>query len=526
MRHFSRAGKRKKEEARRSAVASEPGKKSDPLLDLHGAIGNKGVAKLLQDKFQISKPGDPLEQEADRLAAEMIASPESAETSSSGSSKQSDSKTPDGIRSEMGRRLGTDLSDVKINDGSAANSAADKLGARAFTSGSSIGFGKGEYAPGTTEGRRLIAHELAHAGQQKQGRSPQGVVQRDEDPKKPQPPKTPYDKVVVDRAKKKLDLLKKFVTEYTTRAGRKQRSTKELDKVLKAREKMDTEGDNPFAEIEKRGELEKRRMAALNKQPVSIDVSETEIKFHVKFHVRFEDPKMEGKFGELKSSLVRGIDLVWNKTLTGDVFGGRRLKIEPEVVKIAATAARDQNYWLITVRSSETGSVTYAGCKLDQPPPDTPTSVTDPTCDGGVMSIPPSHISMPDILGHELLHLFGFVDRYMMKTITGPGKKPRTVIESTRKTGGRPDPLGAETGPALSEDLAFLLDNLGVYEMEESRGLDTLRDLESKGMTLTEVQAEIHRQEEIIQNGYDPHSLLPIRKDFTDKVIKSAEDLD
>src|SRR5262249_8700215 len=149
--------------------------------------------------------------------------------------------------------------------GSAANNAADKLGAHAFTSGRAIGFGKGEDAPGKTEGGRLIAHELAHAGQQKQGRSPQGGGQRDQDPKKPQPPKTPYDKVVVERAKKKLDLLNKFVTEYTTRAGRKQRSTSELDKALKAREKMDTEGDNPFAEIEKRGELEKRRMSALNK---------------------------------------------------------------------------------------------------------------------------------------------------------------------------------------------------------------------------------------------------------------------
>src|SRR5262249_37284550 len=119
MKHLPRTHKRKEDDDHRSTVGSQQGK-SDPLLDLHAAIGNKGVATLLQDKLQISKPGDPLEQEADRLAAEMIASTESAETgSSSGSSKQGDSKTPDGIRSEMGRRLGTDLGDVKINDGSA-----------------------------------------------------------------------------------------------------------------------------------------------------------------------------------------------------------------------------------------------------------------------------------------------------------------------------------------------------------------------------------------------------------------------
>jgi hypothetical protein len=44
--------------------------------------------------------------------------------------------------------------------------AATALNARAFTVGRHIGFAAGEYAPGTGDGRRLIAHELAHVVQQ------------------------------------------------------------------------------------------------------------------------------------------------------------------------------------------------------------------------------------------------------------------------------------------------------------------------------------------------------------------------
>src|SRR5262249_2600511 len=42
-------------------------------------------------------------------------------------------------------------------------------GALAFTVGRDIVFGRGQYSPGTFEGRRLIAHELAHVVQQSGG---------------------------------------------------------------------------------------------------------------------------------------------------------------------------------------------------------------------------------------------------------------------------------------------------------------------------------------------------------------------
>ncbi len=63
-------------------------------------------------------------------------------------------------------RFGEDFSSVRIHVGGGADLAARVLGARAFTLGSDIGFAAGEYRPGDSEGRRLLAHELAHTLQQ------------------------------------------------------------------------------------------------------------------------------------------------------------------------------------------------------------------------------------------------------------------------------------------------------------------------------------------------------------------------
>ena len=62
----------------------------------------------------------------------------------------------------MEGRFGSRLDDVHIHTDREATVAARALGARAFTLGRAIAFDEGEYAPETTPGRRLLAHELAH----------------------------------------------------------------------------------------------------------------------------------------------------------------------------------------------------------------------------------------------------------------------------------------------------------------------------------------------------------------------------
>ena len=69
-------------------------------------------------------------------------------------------------RAQMEDRLGFDFSGVRVHaDAQAANSAR-AVGARAYTIGSDVVFGAGEYAPRSREGQRLIAHELTHVRQQ------------------------------------------------------------------------------------------------------------------------------------------------------------------------------------------------------------------------------------------------------------------------------------------------------------------------------------------------------------------------
>lgn len=75
-----------------------------------------------------------------------------------------------------------DFSGVGIRRDKVAATDAAGYGARAFTEGATISFGEGEWRPGTTEGRRLIAHELAHTMQQ--SAVPANAIQRDEETEK------------------------------------------------------------------------------------------------------------------------------------------------------------------------------------------------------------------------------------------------------------------------------------------------------------------------------------------------------
>jgi hypothetical protein len=72
----------------------------------------------------------------------------------------------EGERAFFERRFGADFSRVRIHDDSAAADAALAIGAPAYAYGRHIAFARGQYAPGTSRGRHLLAHELAHTLQQ------------------------------------------------------------------------------------------------------------------------------------------------------------------------------------------------------------------------------------------------------------------------------------------------------------------------------------------------------------------------
>ncbi len=76
---------------------------------------------------------------------------------------------PPGVSRDLAPIVGSPVDNVRVHDDAAAASQARFLDASAFTVGRDIFFGAREYAPATTRGRRLIAHEVAHTVQQGSG---------------------------------------------------------------------------------------------------------------------------------------------------------------------------------------------------------------------------------------------------------------------------------------------------------------------------------------------------------------------
>jgi len=72
-------------------------------------------------------------------------------------------------RAFMESRFGYDFSGVRLHSGAAAEQSARAVNANAYTVGHNIVFGAGQFAPGTRQGRQLIAHELTHVVQQNGG---------------------------------------------------------------------------------------------------------------------------------------------------------------------------------------------------------------------------------------------------------------------------------------------------------------------------------------------------------------------
>jgi outer membrane protein OmpA-like peptidoglycan-associated protein len=150
------------------------------------------AALMPQAKLAVGEPGDAYEREADRVAEEVLTT--TAHTAVSGASARiqrlagapsgQTSAMPDSVnealsvpgrqlepalRQEMEGRFGHDFSRVRVHQGAAAEQSARDVGAHAYTVGQDIVFDAGRFAPGTQEGRRLIAHELTHVVQQSGG---------------------------------------------------------------------------------------------------------------------------------------------------------------------------------------------------------------------------------------------------------------------------------------------------------------------------------------------------------------------
>ncbi|MGD8359185.1 MAG: DUF4157 domain-containing protein, partial [Lysobacterales bacterium] len=143
----------------------------------------------LQRKLSIGAENDPLEQEADRVADQvMTMSPQRPENGAplriqriaghvSGDSAfapasvdrvlaASGRPLEPVLQRDMGQRFGYDFSEVRIHTGAEAEQSAQDVNAFAYTVGNNIVFGAERFDPCSFDGRRLIAHELTHVVQQ------------------------------------------------------------------------------------------------------------------------------------------------------------------------------------------------------------------------------------------------------------------------------------------------------------------------------------------------------------------------
>jgi hypothetical protein len=148
----------------------------------------------IQTKLAVSQPGDVYEQKADRVAEQVMrmsagqrcsdcASEEKRKPLQRKAEKSFETLTPAVSDSFVGNigpgrpldsstreffepRFGHDFSNVRIHTGAKAAESARAVNALAYTAGRDVVFGAAQYAPETTKGKSLLAHELAHTVQQ------------------------------------------------------------------------------------------------------------------------------------------------------------------------------------------------------------------------------------------------------------------------------------------------------------------------------------------------------------------------
>ena len=153
----------------------------------------KLMGRPMQRKLRISEPGDAYEQEADRVAEQVLRMAGSrsplanmstaplvqrrTNASAGGEATGAPSLVHD-VLSSPGQpldaatraffepRFGHDFSQVRVHADEKAAQSARAIGALAYTVGQQMVLSQREYRPATEEGAALLAHELAHTIQQ------------------------------------------------------------------------------------------------------------------------------------------------------------------------------------------------------------------------------------------------------------------------------------------------------------------------------------------------------------------------
>ena len=124
--------------------------------DLATQAGNRAFAGLVQRTSESSQGSGPLDPE---IADEI------------GKARGGGRPLDDATKADMEGNIGADFSGVRVHTDANADALSRSVQAEAFTTGSDVFFRSGKFAPESTDGRRLLAHELTHVVQQSAGTS-------------------------------------------------------------------------------------------------------------------------------------------------------------------------------------------------------------------------------------------------------------------------------------------------------------------------------------------------------------------
>ncbi|WP_406208400.1 DUF4157 domain-containing protein [Kitasatospora sp. NBC_01560] len=334
------------------------------------------------------------------------------------------------VRAGAEATTGHDFSRVRVHTGEDAAASAQAVQARAYTYGTDIVFGAGRYAPGTAEGRTLLAHELGHVVAQTSGAAgPAPLVQAADDRQ------ALSQRLSAVRAR--LAKLRGQERQSTDRFVESTGRARQGDAVARGKE-HDLAGSRSARAAP---ELWGGTVAAGRvRQAVTAARAGDTVTLTVELRIAYAGLPDQDAQKRAKADIPRieaAISGAWQVDIEHGEYAGTKFRLVPRLTYLRNDLPNPAGAFVIRVRRPDSE-------------PSVGTSVT------GVISLAPAHLEGSRVIAvaHELAHLFGFMDSYSETTSTDrAGKKQEHFTAARPDPANRPDLLGMVDADYLQRKL-------------------------------------------------------------------------
>jgi Domain of unknown function (DUF4157) len=328
-------------------------------------------------------------------------------------------------RGFMEPRFGRDFSQLRVHTDAKAAGSAQAIDAAAYTVGQEVVIGAGQYAPGTAEGRRLLAHELTHVVQQASAAIP--TLQR-------QPARN-------DIADLELELQSKMSERALLARLLEDSQKKSAADVYARRVNTDAQKEHRLAKVkaEAQGDLGKIVDAkTVQRLKNKIDVGGGEGGFTLKVRFELTYLGLADKEGSTQAAtdiprIENAIRDAWTIDLTEGRYSGNKFRLEPQI-KFRPNARKPSDNALQLIVRHDGEGPSYV--------PGLPGRSVE-------ISFNPKHLQGNKVVvaAHELYHLFGWIDAYYnpeeARNLKGDPNAPwKKYVVGRRDAAGRGDLLG------------------------------------------------------------------------------------